>query len=435
VRYRPYPSYRTDTERILPSFWQDCLLKRILTVQSGDMISADTLTSEGYPVVGGNGIRGYASNYNTPADTIVIGRVGAKCGCVHVLREPFWASEHAFRVIPRATYSLEFIARLLDSLNLNQFAITTAQPLLNSELATRHPVAIPPLEEQTQIAKFLDYETAKIDALIEKQRHLIVLLQEKRQAVISHAVTKGLNPDTPMRDSGVEWLGKVPAHWEVGRYKDLFRIEQGVGFKSSEYVAESNVVSVRMGNIKKGGNLDLSHKVVYLPSSYASQFNRYALSDGDLIVAMTDMSPSLEFLAVPACMTGLESDKVYLLNQRVGKLLLSQRCDSEYIRFALLSDALRAYLRAIGLGTVQANMSNADLYGAHVAIPPLEEQREIASRLSTKIAKIDGLTETQQYAIEIMNERRTALISAAVTGKIDVRGWKPPVSEADAEVA
>lgn len=95
----------------LPSHWASCFLKRVLTVQSGDMISADATTAEGHPVVGGNGIRGYAPHWNTERDTIVIGRVGAKCGCVHVLRERFWASEHAFRVIPRATYSLEYMTK------------------------------------------------------------------------------------------------------------------------------------------------------------------------------------------------------------------------------------------------------------------------------------------------------------------------------------
>ena len=225
---------------------------------------------------------------------------------------------------------------------------------LTVEKLEQIPVPMPIPAEQTQIAAFLDYETANIDALIEKQQQLIALLKEKRQAVISHAVTKGLNPDAPMRDSGVEWLGEVPAHWEVGRYKNIFRIDQGVAFKSSEYVADSNVVSVRMGNIKKGGRLDLDHKVVYLPSSYKSEYCRYQLSEDDLIIAMTDFPPSLELLAVPARMSGLDPDKVYLLNQRVGKLILNAKCDPEFVRYVLLCDSLRSYLKAIGLGTVHS---------------------------------------------------------------------------------
>jgi type I restriction enzyme S subunit len=280
----------------------------------------------------------------------------------------------------------------------------------------------PPLPEQTAIASFLDTETSKIDSLVSEQRRLIELLKEKRQAVISHAVTKGLNPDVPMKDSDIEWLGEVPEGWEVKRYKHVLRIQQGMAFKSSDYVGKSRVISVRMGNIKKGGLIDLLHNAKYLPDSFATEYADYQLHEGDLLIAMTDMSPSLEFLAVPAFMKNLENDSVYLLNQRVGKVTVSDSCDSGYLKYLLLSESLRKQLKATGLGTVQANMSNGDLYSTSLAIPPTKQkQAEIASYLDDVTLNLDHLIAQAERAIELLQERRTALISAAVTGKIDVR--------------
>lgn len=291
------------------------------------------------------------------------------------------------------------------------------------------PVLLAPKAEQTQIARFVDHETAKIDALIQEQERLIELLQEKRQAVISHAVTKGLNPDVPMKDSGVESIGKVPTHWTVLSYRRFLGIMQGLAFSSNDYVEQSDTVSVRMGNIKKSGIVDLEHNVKYLPDIFADKFRKYLLKEGDLIIAMTDMSPSLDFLAIPAEFENGDPGCQYLLNQRVGKLHLSDRVDKGFVKFCLLSMPLRHQLKEKGLGTVQANMSNEDLFQCFVALPPLSEQRQISDSISRRLGSFDNLLDSTQSLIQLLSERRSALISAAVTGKIDVRNWQPPADE------
>jgi type I restriction enzyme S subunit len=248
--------------------------------------------------------------------------------------------------------------------------------LMNNVMAAIH---IPSLElmEQRSIARFLDHETARIDALIEEQQRLIELLKEKRQAVISQAVTKGLDPTVPMKDSGVEWLGEVPAHWEVIRYKLALRVFQGMAFKSSDYVEYSDVVSLRMGNIKKGGSIDLDHNLKYLPNSFSSEYDAYALREGDVVIAMTDMSPSLDFLAVPATIKNSREGVFYLLNQRVGKLIFLPGVEAQFIKYTLLSSELRGQLKGRGLGTVQANMSNDDLYCSFLTMPTRKEQIDV----------------------------------------------------------
>ncbi|WP_296240580.1 MULTISPECIES: restriction endonuclease subunit S [unclassified Psychrobacter] len=217
------------------------------------------------------------------------------------------------------------------------------------------------------------------------------------------------------KDSEVGLLGRIPLGWKVLRYKNILKIMQGMAFKSSEYVDSSSVVNIRMGNIKKGGHIDLKHNTKYLPEKYKDIYSEYRLYEGDAIIAMTDMSPSLDFLAVPAILEGLDVNTVYLLNQRVGKLILDKEFDIRFIRYWLLSDELRRQLKAKGLGTVQANMSNDDLYGAYFLCPSLNERVKIVNFLDHETAQIDTLINKQQTLIQLLKEKRQAVISHAVT--------------------
>jgi type I restriction enzyme, S subunit len=217
------------------------------------------------------------------------------------------------------------------------------------------------------------------------------------------------------KDSRVEWLGEVPFNWKINRYKYALTLIQGAAFKSSEYVAESDVVNIRMGNIKKGGFIDLLHNTKYLPAEYKNSYSQYKLREGDLIIAMTDMSPSLDFLAVPAFMRGLSPNKTYLLNQRVGKLVVDCSFSVGYVKYLLLSTELRNQLKEQGLGTVQSNMSSENLYNSFFVAPNFEKQTQIANFLDHETAKIDTLIEKQQQLIKLLKEKRQTVISHAVT--------------------
>ncbi|WP_147396024.1 restriction endonuclease subunit S [Acinetobacter cumulans] len=203
------------------------------------------------------------------------------------------------------------------------------------------------------------------------------------------------------------------------RYKNILKIMQGMAFKSSEYVDSSSVINIRMGNIKKGGSIDLNHNTKYLPENYKSIYRDYELRKGDTIIAMTDMSPTLDFLAVPAILDFLDANSTYLLNQRVGKLILNRDYEIRFVRYLLLSENLRIQLKAKGLGTVQANMSNDDLYSSYLFCPPSVERLNIANFLDHETAKIDHLIEKQQQLIELLKEKRQAVISHAVTKGLD----------------
>ena len=231
------------------------------------------------------------------------------------------------------------------------------------------------------------------------------------------------------KESGIEWLGEVPEHWDLKRYKHALTIFQGAAFKSNAYVEESDVINIRMGNIKKGGFIDLSHNTKFLPNEYKKIYCDYELREGDLIIAMTDMSPSLDFLAVPATMFELEEGKTYLLNQRVGKLILKNYFSADFIKYQLLSVELRNQLKELGLGTVQANMSNEHLLNAFFACPIFDEQQIIAQFLDKETAKIDNLITEQERLIALLKEKRQAVISHAVT-----KGLNPDVPMKDSGV-
>ncbi|MCG6348948.1 restriction endonuclease subunit S [Vibrio fluvialis] len=417
-KYQIYPEYKTVAENYsIPAHWNYCQAKRYLTVQSGDMLSADKVTDIGTPIVGGNGYRGFTYTANSRANTIVIGRVGAKCGCVHTIKEDFWASEHAFKVIPRKPYHIGFMAYLLESLNLNQFAITTAQPLLNTEIVTSKYISLPnEVFEQTQIANFLDHETAKIDTLIEKQQQLIKLLKEKRQAVISHAVTKGLNPHAPMKDSGVEWLGEVPEHWVTKSYRYACKIYRGkFGHRPRNDPAfyDGDYPFIQTGDVARAGKMI---------TSYSQTLNEKGKEVSQLFPAGTLM------MAIAANIgdTAILGFEAYAPDSVVGFKPYAD-LDIEFLRYSFMA-ALPA-LEQTSTQSTQANL-NVDRIGAVKAVfPTYDEQREIVEYLDRLLGQYDSIEERCKEAIALMQERRTALISAAVTGKIDVRNWQAPTHQ------
>ena len=253
------------------------------------------------------------------------------------------------------------------------------------------PLILPSALEQIQIANFLDHETAQIDTLIEKQQTLLQLLKEKRQAVISHAVTKGLNPDAPMKDSGVEWLGAVPEHWEVGRLKNVLRIRNGRDYKEVEVESGGYPVYGSGGIFKRSSD--------YLFDGESVLFGRKGTVDKPLLV-------SGKFWTV---------DTMFYSEA-------SSNAKPNYI----YHQALLFPFDQLSTNTALPSMTQENLLELGFVIPPFDEQEQICQYLSDKLKVFSNLVSKAEQAIQLMQERRTALISAAVTGKIDVRGWQAP---------
>jgi len=292
---------------------------------------------------------------------------------------------------------------------------------------------MPPPEEQKQIASFLDYETAKIDALIEKQQQLIALLGEKRQAVISHAVTKGLNPDAPMRDSGVEWLGQVPEHWEMTWLKHTLAKQPnafvdgpfGSNLKSEHFVEDGTVFVVESGFATSGRLVEENLKRI--SEKHFATISRSEACAGDIIIAkigarygMSSILPRLSFKAVVSGNSLKLTVDAETMNVDYSHAFLQvlKSC-------AAMDDGVNV--------TAQPALSLGGLKNLLFLRPPLDEQAAIVTELNVRRNKLDALISAAFAMSELLQERRSALISAAVTGKIDVRGWKPPSSAARLE--
>lgn len=341
----------------------------------------------------------------------IAGTVGKPCitaikACIH----------DGFVYFPRLQINPKFLFRIFEAgVCYGGLGKMGTQLNLNTDTIGSIRIAVPPPEEMTEVLSFIDRETAKIDALVAEQEKLIALLQEKRQAVISHAVAKGLNPNAPMKDSGVEWLGKVPEHWNVRALKHIVStpitdgphetpqfLDEGVPFVSAEAVSQGfiNFEKIR-GHISAEDHQRYSQK--YLPRR------------GDVYMVKSGATTGVTAI--------VETDQEF----NIWSPLAALRCGDKMLpKFLLHYMRSRHFQEAVTLnwsfGT-QQNIGMGVIGNLSAPVPPLEEQTVIAFLLDQETAKLDTLTDEARTAITLLQERRTALVSAAVTGQIDVRGW------------
>lgn len=267
-----------------------------------------------------------------------------------------------------------------------------------------------PTSEQAKIADFLDHETAKIDALIEKQQRLIGLLKEKRQAVISHAVTKGLNTNAPMKDSCVEWLGEVPAHWTVKKFSHCTMIKSGQVDPTK--LPYSGFTLIAPNHIESG-----TGKIIGLETAedQGADSGKYLCSEGEVIYSK--IRPNLAKVCLSPSDETICSADMYPISGSNG---LSNR----FLYWSLLSNWFTSFVTLESDRVAMPKINREKLAEIFLPIPPEVEQAELAIWLENKTSVVDTLLQKAKHGIELLQERRTALISAAVTGKIDVRDWQ-----------
>lgn len=274
------------------------------------------------------------------------------------------------------------------------------------------PLLIPLKSEQSKIANFLDHETARIDALIEEQKHLIELLKEKRQAVISHTVTKGLDPTVPMKDSGVEWLGQVPAHWVVKKLGFLGEAIIGLTYSPDDVVSQG-VLVLRSSNVQEG-------KLCFDDNVFVSKVisEKLMVKQGDILICSRNGSRALigknalidksaDGMTFGAFMTVFRSPINNFLHQVFNSSIFSAQSGS------------------FMTSTVN-QLTTGNLNSFLIPVPPRSEQLIITKKLLSFRADFEDLISEALASVKLLQERRSALISAAVTGKIDVRDWQPP---------
>jgi type I restriction enzyme S subunit len=455
--FSTYPAYKDSGVEwlgLVPEHWVVTRLGRVTEIESGYPFPAEQFVDDGIPVVRMSDLKEGQVSLDSikrvearfvpvkamaKADDLLIGLSGSISNFAQVSASDLPLAVNQRVGIIRADDSIEAtIAKYFVISKSFICQIESAVPettILNISMEQVRSCALawPPRFEQTQIARFLDHETARIDALIAEQQRLIELLKEKRQAVISHAVTKGLDPTVPMKDSGVEWLGEVPAHWSVKNMKHISSLKGRLGWqglKAEEYRDEGPFVvsSAHFNNF----SIDWDS----CPHVSGERYNldsNIQLCEGDVLLmkdgAALGKLAYIDHMPDRACLNShLLLFRPVLVNQCITYI-------PKFLFFFMRTEYFQKHITLYSTGTTFAGISQEKIGSYRMALPPLKEQNAIVKFLEVEIAKFDTLIVEAQRTTELLQERRSALISAAVTGKIDVRGWQPPASSQAPEPA
>jgi type I restriction enzyme S subunit len=279
------------------------------------------------------------------------------------------------------------------------------------------PVLLPSFNEQQAIADFLDHETARIDELIAKKQRLINLLQEQRTALITNTVTKGLNPDAPMKDSRVEWLGEVPAHWKVKKLSWIFEVKGRIGWRGYTAQdlrdAEDGVLVLGATNINTNGQIDLSSPT-YISNEKYEESPEIKLVGGEILIVKVGATIGKVGIVPDGFVESTINPNLMLARSR--------KENSHYFHYLFNSKVMQEAIGLEKMAGAQDAINQEFISNMRILVPYTEEQQAIVDYLDRETARIDSLIGRINQAIEKLQEYRSALITAAVTGKIDLRG-------------
>ena len=411
MRFKPYTKYKPSGVEwlgVVPEHWQPLKMKYLASIQNGKEYKDVETYGDGYPVIGSGGEFATAVDYLYEGESVLLGRKGTIDRPIY-FNGAFWVVDTMFYTQIKKNVVPKYLYYCTTTIHFDYYSTSTALPSMTQRDLSGILFAVPLYEEQSAIASFLDRETAKIDTLIAKQEKLIKLLKEKRQAMISHAVTKGLNPNAKMKDSGIEWLGEVPEHWEVNALKRDFRVIGGSTPKSDyENYWDGSIIWVTPADLSKLSSFKIDDSQRKITADGLQSCGTTLVPCGSIILSTRAPIGSLAI-----------ADSELCTNQGCKALVPGDNSNSHF--YAYLLSVATAELNNRGKGTTFLELSGDELGSFKVTFPTALEQSAIASFLDRESAKIDTLIAKAEQAITLQKEHRTALISAAVTGKIDVR--------------
>jgi type I restriction enzyme, S subunit len=449
MKYRRYPKYKDSGVEWLgetPEGWHVYPIRRKLVFRPdgikigpfGSQLKLEYIKYAGYKVYGQENV--IAADFSrgnryvdeakfielkacevVPGD-ILVTMMGSSGRSMVVPKgiDPGLMDSHLIRIrLPDDDLDPRFVALVMDRASYIKEQLETSgkgaiMHGLNSEIVKSIYLAVPPRSEQESISAFLDRETARIDALVAKKERLIELLQEKRSALITRVITKGLDPNVLMKDSGIEWLGEIPIHWEVKRVKDVSRFVTSGSRGWAEYYSDAGSLFLRIGNLTTGSiDLDLSElQYVSLPTS--AEGMRTRVQSGDILISITALIGAVAVIP--------DNFQEAYVNQHLALVRLSDlNASSRWVGYCALSMIGQEQMLANLYGGTKDGLGLDDIRSLVVVMPPIQEQKEITHFLDEECKRSGALIMKIREGLERLNEYRTALVSAAVTGKIDVR--------------
>ena len=441
-KYKPYPQYKDSGVEWLgeiPEQWESLPLKYLLSKIIDNRGRTPSFGDNGIPMLE---IRNITKGIKTPtlefekfvpqnivkeyerdkvkSGDLLISTVGATSGKTVIIQEKpnYFIAQNIVGLRVNTLTLAEYLYYFLcsDYFFTSLMLINKGNTIDNLKVSVfiNNTCFLPSLQEQQTISTYLDKATVKIDTLIEKQTKLIALLKEKRQAVISTAVTRGLDSSVPMKESGVEWLGEIPEHWAITPLRYIGRLQNGIS-KGGSYFG-SGFPFVNYGDIYKNGTLPLH--VNGLAKSSIEDRHAYSVQKGDVFFTRT--SETIDDIGMAStCLKTIENATFsgFTIRFRQLKKVLNENFSKYYFRTGKAQAFFEEQLNLV----TRASLGQDILKQLPVILPSLIEQQSIADYLDNKTTKIDNLITKATKAIELLKERRIALISAVVTGKIDVR--------------
>jgi type I restriction enzyme, S subunit len=395
---KKYDSYKdSGVEWIgeIPKHWSIKRLKRFAQICNGQD-QKNVLDENGiYPIYGTGGVFGYANTFLYDKVSVLLGRKGTIDKPQYV-KEPFWSVDTAYYTIINNKTNPRFFYYLCTTINFELYKYGSAVPSMSQMVLNEIPFCCPELIEQIAISNYLDHKTTQIDNLISKKERLIELLQEERTAIINQAVTKGLDPNVPMKDSGIEWLGEIPEHWVAKKLKFVFELKDSIRVPLSS---------------EERGLMTIKSYDYYGASGIIDKVDEF-LFDEDLILIGED---GANLLSRSTRLAFIAKGKYWVNNH--AHILKPKSGNIDYLCELL---ELIDYTKWIS-GSAQPKLTQEALMSIEIFEPPISEQNNIAEFINNQYLKTGIINDKLSKELELLKEYKTALISEVVTGKVDVR--------------
>lgn len=418
-QYKSYKDSGVEWIGQIPEGWKCLPMKHGLTINNGKDYKG-VQSDNGYPVIGSGGPFAFATEYLHNGEAVLLGRKGTIDRPMYI-NEKFWTVDTMFYAIPKSGICCKYMYYQSLTIPFGLYSTNTALPSMTQLDLANNPMCFPPLSEQQAIASYLDHKVSQVDAAITENEQMLEDLKAYRSAIISEAVTKGLDKDVEMKNCGIEWLDMIPRHWKILPFKRMFSFGRGLSITKADLV-EEGIPVISYGQIHSKQNTGTKveqHLLRFVPDSLGEGNESSKVNKGDFIFA--DTSEDLE-----GCGNCVYIDNDYLLYAGYHSIIAKslQSSDNKYFAYLFKTDNWRSQIRSSVNGVKVFSITQNSLANTEVILPPISEQQAISSYLDNKVNCIDISVKEIESQIEDLKAYRSSLITEAVTGKVDLRDWK-----------
>ena len=408
MKYEKYKDSGIEWIGEIPIHWEVCAFKRKITINNGKDYK-DFLDNEIYPVMGSGGCFAYCSKYMYDGEALLMGRKGTIDKPLYI-NGKFWVVDTMFYAVPTKDLCCKFAYYLALTFPYSLYSTSTALPSMTQTDLGNNPVAFPPLIEQQAIATYLDEKCGEINRAIDVQKKKIDLLNEMKQTIITDAVTKGLDSNATMKDSGVEWIGKIPEHWEVRRLKTLCKsIRNGYVGPTRDLYQEFGIPYIQSVHIKDG-NILFEREEYYVSDEWAKKHPK--IKKGNILVVQTGDIGQIALVNAKYDLCNCHALIILDINNNV--------ISSEFLSLYLRSNIGKELMLQTKTGALLPHLNSTQIGFTKALLPPFQEQQSIVAHIEKETTKIDTQRSKANRHIELREELKQSIITEAVTGKIKV---------------